>query len=271
MNVRRQIIMLTTTVVVIVGSFVGTLLSDNRPALGLDLQGGISIVLFPVEGTDTSGLDTSVDIIRRRVDGLGIAEPEVQRQGDTIVVDLPGVEERDRAEEQVGQTAELRFRPVLGTLPWATPIPTTTIPTTTVPGATTTVAPGETTTVPPPDAQPDAPTPTHRPRRDDVDDDHGEWRRCAGRDDRDHADRGDAARAGRDHDRADDCTRPARPTRRCRRARRRSTRRTRSRDRRAPTSSQRRRRTPRTARSGCRARPRTAAIRLRATSSVRRC
>ena len=147
MNLRRQVILLTATVAIIVGTFVWTLASSSRPALGLDLQGGISIVLFPVEGTDTSALDTAVDIIRQRVDGLGIAEPEVQRQGNTVVVDLPGVEERDTAEAQVGQTAELRFRPVQGELPWATPIPTTT---TTVAGATTTVPPaGDTTTVPP--------------------------------------------------------------------------------------------------------------------------
>ena len=147
MNVRRQIIMLVTTVVIIVGTFAWTLASSNRPALGLDLQGGISIVLFPVKGTDTSALDTAVDIIRQRVDGLGIAEPEVQRQGNTIVVDLPGVKEREKAEEQVGQTAELRFRPVLQTFPWGTPlVPEST--TTTAPGPTTTTAPGATTTAP---------------------------------------------------------------------------------------------------------------------------
>ena len=63
--------------------------------------------------------DAAVDIIRERVDGLGIAEPEVSRQGDTIVVDLPGVEDREQAEALVGQTAELRFRVVQSQqLPW---------------------------------------------------------------------------------------------------------------------------------------------------------
>jgi preprotein translocase subunit SecD len=150
-NVRKQMIMLAATVAVIVGTFAWTLASDNRPALGLDLQGGISIVLFPVEGTDTSALDTAVDIIRQRVDGLGITEPEVQRQSNTVVVDLPGVKEREKAEEQVGQTAELRFRLVEGTLPWDAPVPstTTTVPgQTTVPGATPTTTPGATTTAP---------------------------------------------------------------------------------------------------------------------------
>jgi preprotein translocase subunit SecD len=146
MSYRRQMILLISTVVFIVGTFAWTLASDSRPALGLDLQGGISIVLFPVEGTDTSSLDTAVDIIRQRVDGLGIAEPEVTRQGNTIVVDLPGVDEREKAEEQVGQTAELRFRPVQAELPWATPIPTTT---TTVAGQTPTTVAGAPTSAPP--------------------------------------------------------------------------------------------------------------------------
>ena len=54
-----------------------------------------------------------LEIIRDRVDALGVAEPEITRQGDAIVVQLPGVKNRDRALELVGQTAELRFRPVL--------------------------------------------------------------------------------------------------------------------------------------------------------------
>src|SRR5215510_9406840 len=119
--------MLSVTVVVIVGTFVATLLSNNRPVLGLDLQGGISIVLFPVKGSDLSALNTATDVIRNRVDGLGIAEPDVQRQGDTIVVNLPGVKDRAKAEGLVGETAELRFREVLsGPYPWDADTATTT-------------------------------------------------------------------------------------------------------------------------------------------------
>ena len=110
---RNKVIMLIITVVAIVGTFIATVLSDSRPVLGLDLQGGISIVLFPVKGTDLSGLNTATTVIRNRVDGLGIAEPDVQRQGDTIVVNLPGVKDRAKAERLVGETAELRFRPVV--------------------------------------------------------------------------------------------------------------------------------------------------------------
>jgi preprotein translocase subunit SecD len=132
--------MLIVTIVVIVGVFFATLVSDSRPVLGLDLQGGISIVLFPVKGTDLSSLNTAVNVIRNRVDGLGIAEPDVQRQGNTIVVNLPGVKDRTKAESIVGETAELRFRPVQyqGESPLI--IPWTAVP------ASTTTGTGSTTT-----------------------------------------------------------------------------------------------------------------------------
>ena len=64
-----------------------------------------------------TSLDQAVDIIRNRVDSLGVAEPEISRQGDNIVVDLPGVKDRDKARRIVGRTAELRFRPVLAARP----------------------------------------------------------------------------------------------------------------------------------------------------------
>jgi preprotein translocase subunit SecD len=138
--------MLTTTVLVILGSFAATLRSDSRPVLGLDLQGGVSIVLFPVEGTDLSALNTAADVIRNRVDGLGIAEPDVNRQGDTIVVDLPGVKDTEKAKRLVGQTAELRFRSYLGSLAPDQPVPEPTTTTTGKEGASTTTSAASTTT-----------------------------------------------------------------------------------------------------------------------------
>mgnify|MGYP000651205383 CR=1 FL=1 len=100
-------------VLVAVGGFIYTLAAGNEPLLGLDLQGGVSVVYEASGDFDDEALDQSVEIIRSRVDALGVAEPEISRQGSTIVVDLPGVEEQQRALSLVGQTAELRFRPVL--------------------------------------------------------------------------------------------------------------------------------------------------------------
>jgi len=96
-----------------------TLVAGWSPLLGLDLQGGASVVLEPVvrEGEDAEitdeALDQTIEIIRNRVDGLGVAEPEIRRQGDAVLIQLPGVENQARALELVGTTAELRFRPVL--------------------------------------------------------------------------------------------------------------------------------------------------------------
>ena len=140
---RRRVILLIITVVAIAGTFIATVASSSRPVLGLDLQGGISIVLFPVKGSDLSALNTATDVIRNRVDGLGIAEPDVQRQGDTIVVNLPGVKDRAKAENLVGETAQLRFREVTAQYPWAA---ATSATSTTVKGATTTSKGNGTTT-----------------------------------------------------------------------------------------------------------------------------
>jgi preprotein translocase subunit SecD len=116
--VRRNFWYLTVTVVLILGTFVLTLVGGSSPVLGLDLQGGIEVRLQPVgKQRSNAVLDKAVDIIRNRVNGLGVAETEVKRDGDQIVVDLPGVKDRDKARRLVGKTAELRFRPVLALLP----------------------------------------------------------------------------------------------------------------------------------------------------------
>jgi len=84
--------------------------------LGLDLQGGIHVVLrVKLEELDqasrSDAVDRAMQIIRNRVDGLGVAEPSIFKQGnDRIVVDLPGYTDADRAEELIGQTALLQFK-----------------------------------------------------------------------------------------------------------------------------------------------------------------
>ncbi len=104
---------LVLTVLVTVGAVVGALAAGWGPLLGLDLQGGVAVVLKPTSPTDSETIDQAIDIIRSRVDALGVAEPDITRQGDTIVVQLPGVKDAQRALDLVGQTAELRFRPVV--------------------------------------------------------------------------------------------------------------------------------------------------------------
>jgi preprotein translocase subunit SecD len=142
---RQHVIRLILSILVVLVPLGVVLVSDTSPQLGLDLQGGISVVLAPTKEAKSDALAKAVEIIRNRVDSLGVAEPDVSLQGDNIVVDLPGVENRDKARDLVGTTAELRFRPVLQVLP---PAGTATTTTTSAPGgATTTTGAGASTTV----------------------------------------------------------------------------------------------------------------------------
>ena len=121
---KRQVLLPIVGILVIVGGLLSwSIASGNSVLLGLDLEGGAEVVLEPAVDTELTGtaldeaLDRSVEIIRNRVDGLGVAEPDITRQSNRIVVQLPGVEDQQRALEVVGQTAELRFRPVCAILP----------------------------------------------------------------------------------------------------------------------------------------------------------
>ena len=87
-----------------------------KPArLGLDLKGGVELVYQgePTQQVPTvtpEALDRALDIIRSRVDQLGVGEPEIQRSGrDQISVGLPDVQNIRRAQEQVGTPAQLYF------------------------------------------------------------------------------------------------------------------------------------------------------------------
>ena len=112
---KKLIISLVTILVVAYGSLFATLALGLLPTLGLDLQGGVSVTQQPKAGTDfnDASLDLAVEKIRDRVDALGVAEPEILRQGDTIVVNLPGVENQDQAIELVQVTGQVYLRPVL--------------------------------------------------------------------------------------------------------------------------------------------------------------
>src|SRR4051812_45606573 len=116
---RTGVAALITLLLAIVAIVYTVTAGGHTPQLGLDLQGGTSVVLAPKKGQEASSdqLDRAISIIRRRVDGLGVAEPEITRQGNFIVVSLPGVKDSQRAIELVGRTAKLQFRPTCVELP----------------------------------------------------------------------------------------------------------------------------------------------------------
>jgi len=94
----------------------GEVTEKGKVNLGLDLQGGMHLVLE----VDTSGLtpkeakdapDRALEIIRNRIDQFGVLEPSIQKQGnDRIVIQLPGVTDRERAIKLVKSSAHLEFR-----------------------------------------------------------------------------------------------------------------------------------------------------------------
>lgn len=87
--------------------------TDNTPILGLDLQGGVSVILAPTEPATAEELIVIRDQIRSELERQGIAEPDVRVQGDTIVVDLPGVRDQQEALSAVDVSGVVELRPVL--------------------------------------------------------------------------------------------------------------------------------------------------------------
>lgn len=148
---RSMTVSLVGIVVMAALAFGLTLAAGNSPQLGLDLQGGASVVLKPNRDVPSGIIDQAISIIRSRVDALGVAEPDISRQGSSIVVQLPGVKDQEKALEIVGQTAELRFRPVLNQLPPENATTTTSSSTTstTSAGPTSSSSSTTSTTVPP--------------------------------------------------------------------------------------------------------------------------
>ncbi|MFD5896530.1 protein translocase subunit SecD [Streptomyces sp. NPDC060366] len=89
------------------------------PRLGLDLQGGTRIVLqardSATAAADRESTDRTVEVLRQRIDALGVAEPTVTRSGeDRVLVELPDVTDPRKAAEVLGRTAQLTFHPVNG-------------------------------------------------------------------------------------------------------------------------------------------------------------
>jgi SecD/SecF fusion protein len=95
------------------------LIAIRPPRLGLDLRGGTQILLeardTPRQRVNDDTVGRTLEVLRRRVDQLGVSEPNLQRTGSRrIIVELPGLDDPDEALEVIGRTAQLEFRPVAG-------------------------------------------------------------------------------------------------------------------------------------------------------------
>ncbi len=106
---------ITILSVIVISSWNAFPLKD-RVALGLDLQGGMHLILkvdtdkIPKDAREDAP-ERALEVIRNRIDEFGVKEPTIHQQGeDQIVVQLPGVTDRDRALEIIGRTAHLEFK-----------------------------------------------------------------------------------------------------------------------------------------------------------------
>lgn len=111
----RRVVGLIIVLMLAWGGLAAAIYFGLTPVLGLDLQGGTAVVLTAPEGTDPELLEVATQIMNQRIEEIGaVQEPDIQISGDnTVIVQLPGVEDEQRAIEAVGQTGVLSFRPVL--------------------------------------------------------------------------------------------------------------------------------------------------------------
>jgi preprotein translocase subunit SecD len=127
---RSLLISLLVTIAVAVIAFAATLGAGWAPKLGLDLAGGSQVVYKPAHPISSGQMDTTVNVIRNRVDAAGVSGAQVNAQGGNVVVQFPGVKNPQALINLIGKTAQLYFRPVLcGAPPYTPPAKGKTAPT----------------------------------------------------------------------------------------------------------------------------------------------
>ncbi len=100
--------------VVLLGIYVPIFLKGYKPRMGLDLEGGISVTLQALGEGGTDKMEKAAEIVRNRVNALGLTEPVVAAQGSNrVLVQIPGEQDPDRVKKIIGSTAQLQFREVL--------------------------------------------------------------------------------------------------------------------------------------------------------------
>jgi preprotein translocase subunit SecD len=110
---RRLWFSLIATVVAVIAALAGNIATNNEPILGLDLQGGLSVILAPEDGATGDDLLVVRDLVRSSLERSGVAEPDVRVQGSNIVVDLPGVKDKEEALRSVSVSGIVELRAVV--------------------------------------------------------------------------------------------------------------------------------------------------------------
>jgi preprotein translocase subunit SecD len=113
----RALGLLAVVAVVLLAIYIPIIIGGYGPKLGLDLEGGVSVTLQAIGDVSGEQINKAADIVRNRVNALGLAEPVVAAQGNNrILVQIPGVQDTDRVLSIIGSTAQLQFREVLEVL-----------------------------------------------------------------------------------------------------------------------------------------------------------
>src|SRR5689334_24243510 len=114
MSERRRYSLVLLLVIALIGGAIAVVVTKPT-VLGLDLQGGVQLVYHAQptaaqKTVDADAMQRSIDLIQQRVNAFGVSEAEINQSGsDQIDVGLPGVKNAQRAEQQVGSTAQLFF------------------------------------------------------------------------------------------------------------------------------------------------------------------
>ncbi|HUC36216.1 MAG TPA: protein translocase subunit SecD [Acidimicrobiales bacterium] len=110
---RSLLVSLLVTIAVSAIAFGASLGAGWHPKLGLDLAGGSEVVYQPAHKISSDQMNTTVNIMRNRVDAAGASGANVNSQGGQVVVQLPGVKNPEALIKLIGTTAQMQFRPVL--------------------------------------------------------------------------------------------------------------------------------------------------------------
>ncbi len=114
MKLKNNVGWLVLVLGVLLAIYIPVIIGDMSPKLGLDLEGGISITMQAVGETDADTMEKAAEIIRNRINALGLTEPVVAAEGENrVLVQIPGEKDVDRVKKIIGSTAQLQFRQVL--------------------------------------------------------------------------------------------------------------------------------------------------------------
>jgi preprotein translocase subunit SecD len=117
MRWEKLISLIIIVALVIGGAYFAAKPIQENVKLGLDLKGGVQVRL-QAKGTVTDrDIEQVMEVMRMRVDELGVTEPVIQKEGSNrVLIEIPGVEDPDKAIELIGKVAKLEFRLPDGTV-----------------------------------------------------------------------------------------------------------------------------------------------------------